>query len=97
MILIRDGRNWKPIKARMKTLFKPGDVVKLKQSKYLDQSPVMFVVGPDNKRFVTEGKDTLKGIKCRWFTSNLQVQECTFSTKDLELVKSFNGKTNKTN
>jgi uncharacterized protein YodC (DUF2158 family) len=29
----------------------------------------------------------LRGIRCRWFTSDGYVQEEVFNTKDLELVK----------
>jgi hypothetical protein len=32
------------------------------------------------------GKDVLKGVKCRWFTDNGFLQEAIFSTKDLILV-----------
>lgn len=72
-----------------KQYLKPGDVVILKQ-KDLINAPMMIIVGNDNRRFVTESKDTLKGVRCRWFTSQGQLQEATFSTKDLELVKTYN-------
>jgi uncharacterized protein YodC (DUF2158 family) len=29
----------------------------------------------------------LRGIRCRWFTSDGYIQEDVFNTKDLELVK----------
>jgi hypothetical protein len=29
------------------------------------------------------GKDLLKGVKCRWFTTDKYLQEAIFSTKDL--------------
>jgi uncharacterized protein YodC (DUF2158 family) len=34
-----------------------------------------------------DGKDYLLGVKCRWFTTNGQLQEAVFSTKDLVLIK----------
>lgn len=73
-----------------KSYFKPGDVVQLKQKDWLVNAPLMLVVGNVNKRFVTDSKDTLKGVCCKWFTKDGYIQESTFNTKDLELVKSFN-------
>ena len=32
------------------------------------------------------GRDVLKGVKCRWFTDNGFLQEAIFSTKDLEII-----------
>ena len=34
----------------------------------------------------TNGKDFLKGCRCRWFTTDGHLQEATFSTKDLVLI-----------
>lgn len=74
-------------KEKEKIYFNPGDVVMLKQSSELDCAPRMVVVGPINKRFKSvEGGDELRGILCRWFTKDLELQECIFSTKDLEFV-----------
>lgn len=70
------------------TYFRPGDVVELKQKKELCYSPIMYVIGNEEKRF----SDNLKGIRCRWFSRELNVCEAIFSTKDLVLVKSFNNK-----
>ena len=67
-----------------KQFFKPGDVVQLKQKDVLCNVPLMFVVGNDNKH------NTLRGVRCRWFTTSMELQESTFNTKDLELVKSYN-------
>jgi len=37
------------------------------------------------------GEDnSLRGIKCRWFTSDGILQEAVYNTKDLQLVKSNN-------
>lgn len=74
-----------------KQFFKPGDVVQLKQKDVLCNVPRMFVVGNDNKHYFAETKDnTLRGVRCRWFTTSMELQESTFNTKDLELVKSYN-------
>lgn len=73
-----------------KVILKPGDVVRLKQCKELDYAPLMYVLGPENNRFPINGKDNLKGLRCRWFTRDMMIQEGVFSTKDLELIKSFN-------
>lgn len=70
--------------------FRPGDVVELKQKSVLSYSPVMYVIGNENKRFITNEKDDLKGIRCRWFSKNLELCEGVFSTKDLVLIKPFN-------
>lgn len=70
--------------------FKPGDVVELKQKDVLPHSPIMYVIGNENKRFMSSEKDDLKGIRCRWFTDKSELVEGVFSTKDLVLVKSFN-------
>ncbi len=32
------------------------------------------------------GRDILKGCRCRWFTTDGHLQEAIFSTKDLVLV-----------
>lgn len=69
-----------------KVFFNPGDVVRLRQGNLIDHAPRMLVIGTDNKRFIEDGKDTIKGIRCRWFTSTGELQEATFNTKDLELV-----------
>lgn len=70
--------------------FRPGDVVELKQKEILPHSPIMYVIGNENKRFMSNEKDDLKGIRCRWFSKNLELCEGVFSTKDLILIKSFN-------
>jgi len=35
----------------------------------------------------TDGKDYLRGVRCRWFSDNKELQEAVFSTKDLILLK----------
>lgn len=72
-----------------KIYFKPGDVVQLRQ-KLIEHIPRMLVIGIDNKRFITESKDTIRGVRCCWFTTSMELQEAVFSTKDLELVEPSN-------
>lgn len=71
-----------------KIFFKPGDVVTLKQK--LPNKPIMLVVRKETNFF----KDTtpisgtnLKGIRCRWFTTDGTEQQSIFSTKDLVLLQ----------
>lgn len=78
-------------KEKEKIYFNPGDIVIVKQHDMMDYAPRMVVVGPISKRFKNEGDDIeLRGIQCRWFTKNLELQECIFSTKDLEIVSRYN-------
>lgn len=71
--------------------FNPGQVVQLKQN--IPNKPLMVVMKKetslfkhDNKR-LNEKKPILIGIRCRWFTSNGELQEAIFNTKDLQLVE----------
>ena len=76
-----------------KIYFLPGDVVTLRQA--IPNKPTMIVVKKEKKMItpkkqsgqasgIVEGKeDSLKGIKCRWFTVNGELQEAVFNTKDL--------------
>lgn len=70
-----------------KIFLNPGEIVTLKQD--IPNKPVMIVVRKetsvfkhDNKR-LSDKKPILIGIRCRWFTTTGQLQEATFSTKDL--------------
>ena len=68
--------------AEDKTFFLPGDVVMVRQD--IDNKPKMIVVRKESSIIKTkEGKDILKGIRCRWFTNNMELQEAVFNTKDL--------------
>lgn len=67
--------------------FNPGDIVSLRQD--LPNKPIMIVVKKetsvfkhDNRRLIDK-KPILIGIRCRWFTTTGELQEATFSTKDL--------------
>ena len=70
-----------------KIFLNPGEIVTLKQD--IPNKPVMIVIKKetsvfkhDNKR-LSDKKPILIGIRCRWFTTTGQLQEATFSTKDL--------------
>ena len=70
-----------------KVYFSPGQLVQLRQD--LPNKPIMLVVRKENSimKYNRENKDVLKGIKCRWFTKDGFLQEATFNTKDLILIK----------
>lgn len=67
-----------------KIYFNPGDVVKIKHP--LEVVPLMLVKEKAQK--MIKGDSHFLGIKCLWFTKNGEYQEQTFSTKDLEMIKS---------
>lgn len=63
-------------------MFFPGDLVTLRQE--LPNKPVMVVVRKESAIFRDESKtNSLKGIRCRWFTVNNELQEAVWNTKDL--------------
>jgi hypothetical protein len=65
-----------------KLMFFPGDLVTLRQD--LSNKPVMVVVRKESTIFRDENKtNSLKGIRCRWFTVNNELQEAVWNTKDL--------------
>lgn len=69
-----------------KVFFAPGDVVQLKQD--IPNKPKMVVIRIEHS--IMRDKDTkkfLKGIRCRWYSTDQKIQEALFSTKDLILVK----------
>lgn len=67
-----------------KVFFQAGDVVTLKQN--IANKPEMLVV---QKKTLTikpktgETSNFFKGFICRWFTTNGELQEAVFNTKDL--------------
>lgn len=68
-----------------KVFFKPGDVVTLRQE--LLDKPLMVVKSIDkvtirNKRDDDE-RPTLFGVTCFWYTTDFQLQEYRYNTKDL--------------
>lgn len=68
-----------------KVYFMPGDVVRVRQN--IPNRPDMIVVGKETNRFKPDpdesGKEYLQGIKCRWFSTDMKLQEGIFNTKDL--------------
>lgn len=67
-----------------KVYFLPGQIVKLKQD--IPNSPEMIVMRKETNVFNHDNKGKLKGIRCRWFTADGQLQEAVWSTKDLILI-----------
>lgn len=65
-----------------KTYFSPGDVVQLKQN--IPNKPTMIVYRIERSIIKNDDdKNYLRGCRVRWFTTNGQLQEAIFSTKDL--------------
>ena len=65
-----------------KMMFFPGDLVTLRQE--LPNKPMMVVVRKESTIFRDENKtNSLKGIRCRWFTTKNELQEAVWNTKDL--------------
>lgn len=67
-----------------KTYFLPGQIVKIRQN--IPNSPTMIVVRKETNVFNHDSKGKLKGMRCRWFTNDGQLQEAVWSTKDLILI-----------
>lgn len=68
----------------LKVYFLPGEVVTLKQN--IPNKPTMIVVKKVTSTFKNEDvKDEFfRGILCRWFTTEGQIQEAIFNTKDIQ-------------
>ena len=70
-----------------KIFLNPGEIVTLKQD--IPNKPVMLVVKKETSVFkhdskrLNDKKPILIGIRCRWFTTTGELQEATYSTKDL--------------
>lgn len=65
-----------------KIYFQPGDMVQMKQD--IPNKPIMVVSRIERSLMKNnEGKDYLRGVKCRWFSTDGKLQEAVFSTKDL--------------
>lgn len=67
-----------------KIYFTPGQLVVLKHD--LPNKPVMMVVRKETSIFKNTGDNILRGIRCRWFTTDGTLQEAIFNTKDLMKV-----------
>lgn len=65
--------------------FMPGDLVQVRQD--IPNKPTMMVLKKEIYIFKNDKEPSLKGIKCRWFTTNGQLQEAIFNTKDLIKLK----------
>ena len=67
-----------------KQFFLPGDVVTLRQD--IPNKPTMIVIRKVTKtiRTVDVKNDYLQGILCKWFTTNGELQEGVWNTKDLQ-------------
>lgn len=66
-----------------KIYFKPGDLVQVKHN--IGDKPIMWVIDKKTMTFrdkYTEGA-AFKGIVCRWYDRNFELQEKDFNTKDL--------------
>lgn len=69
-----------------KVFFQPGDVCCIKQD--IPNKPKMVVVRIERSIIKNADKrDYLKGVRCRWFSTDQKIQEAVFSTKDLILIK----------
>lgn len=69
-----------------KMMFFPGDLVTLRQD--LPNKPIMVVVRKESTIFRDENKtNSLRGIRCRWFTTSNEIQEAVWNTKDLIKVE----------
>ena len=64
-----------------KIYFTPGQLVILKHD--LPNKPIMMVVRKETSIFKNTGDNILRGIRCRWFTTDGTLQEAIFNTKDL--------------
>lgn len=64
-----------------KIYFTPGQLVMLKHD--LPNKPIMMVVRKETSIFKNTGDNILRGIRCRWFTTDGTLQEAIFNTKDL--------------
>lgn len=68
--------------------FMPGELVRIKQN--IPNRPTMIVIGKVSNVFKHNQDikgNVLKGIKCMWFSVNMELQEAIFNTKDLEKIK----------
>ena len=66
----------------------PGAIVTLRQN--IPNKPKMIVIKKETflfKNNMEDKKNGLKGIRCRWFTTNGELQETVWNTKDLILIE----------
>ena len=70
-----------------KIYFLPGERVRLKQD--VSNKPDMIVIGKVSNVFKHQSDqkgNALKGIKCMWFNTLMELQEAIFNTKDSEKI-----------
>ena len=68
-----------------KIYFTPGDICEMKQD--IPNKPKMVVIRIERSIIKNnEGKDYLRGVRCRWYSTDQKLQEAVFSTKDLILI-----------
>lgn len=70
-----------------KVYFMPGDIVTIKQD--IPNKPTMLVLKKEVSILKNKSAEDniLKGIKCRWFATDGQLQEAIFNTKDIILIQ----------
>lgn len=77
-------------KVENNVFFNPGQLVTLKQD--VPNKPIMLVIKKETSLFkhdqkrLEDKRPVLIGIRCRWFTTQGELQEAIFSTKDLILI-----------
>lgn len=68
-----------------KIYFMPGELVTIRQD--IPNKPIMIVVKKETLTFRPskgeKNEEYFQGIKCRWFTTEGQLQEAVWNTKDL--------------
>ena len=66
-----------------KIFFNPGELCTLKHEEL--NAPIMLIVEKVSKTYKKndEINNMFVGIKCRWFSTDMKLQEAVFSTKDL--------------
>lgn len=66
--------------------YQPGDIVEIRQD--IPNKPRMVVIGKITNMFKnnSDKSTVLKGIKCFWFNTEMELQEGIFNTKDLQKV-----------
>lgn len=68
-----------------KIYFQPGDLCEMKQD--IPNKPKMVVSRIERSILKNKnGVDYLRGVRCRWFSTDQKLQEAVFSTKDLILL-----------
>jgi len=68
--------------------YAPGQLVRVRHE--VENRPIMWIVEKSSRNMrnpnTNEVEPVFQGMKCRWFDTNMNLQESIFNTKDLELV-----------